>query len=72
MAIFLNKFDRNTFSIQLPHIFEELKVKNRNVEIVASNTLQPLKLSFSHNTVTESAAVIFVNTEVTARVDDIP
>ena len=37
--------------------------EDANIELVASNTLQPMNMILSHNIVTHSMAVIFINTE---------
>ena len=37
--------------------------KDASIELVTSNTLQPLNMIFSHNIVTHSVAYIFINTE---------
>ena len=37
--VFLNRFDRSTFSVLVPDIFDDLKGKDANFEMVASNTL---------------------------------
>ena len=40
--------------------------------MVTSNTIQPSKLSYKHNIVTESIAYIFVNSGITVSADDEP
>ena len=57
-------YDHRYFSIQLIDCFDDLVGRDANFEIVASQTLQPVKLHFSHNVVTESIAVIFLNTNL--------
>ena len=36
---FMNKFDRDTMSIQLPDAFDHMKGSDTNFEMVTSNTL---------------------------------
>ena len=61
--IFENEFDRVTLSLRFPDCLDDLKGNDASFELVSSNTLQPLVLIHSHNNVTKSIAVIFVNTE---------
>ena len=56
------RFDRTTLGLHIPSAFEQLKGKDANFEMVTSNLLQPLRLFFSYNIVTNSIAHIFVNT----------
>ena len=44
--------------------------EDANIELVASNTLQPMNMILSHNIVTHSMAVIFINTECRGNVYD--
>ena len=61
--IMINRFEKVTFSVLIPRAFDDMKGKDVNFEMVASNTLQPLRLIYSHNIVTRSIATIFVHTE---------
>ena len=49
--ILLKRYERTTFSVQIPECFEDLKGKDANFEVVTSGTLQPLRLIYSHNIV---------------------
>jgi len=61
--ILLEEYDRTTFCVQFTSCFDDLKGSDANFEMVASNTLQPVKMFWSHNIVASSAAVIFVHTK---------
>ena len=62
MRVLLLKYSRDTLTIEIPKCFERLKGNDANFEMVSSNTIQPVRLSFRHNEVTRSIAVIFINT----------
>ena len=57
----MKKRNRDTLTIELPKSLEQLKGRDANFEMVTSNTIQPILLSYKHNFVTESIAYIFVN-----------
>ena len=65
----VNRFDKNTLTLEVPHAFEHLKgmeqrgKKSNNIEMVVSSTLQPLRLYYAHNIATKKISYIFVNTE---------
>ena len=63
VKVLLTKYDPKTMTIELPNAFEHLKGQDANFEMVTSNTIQPIKLSYSHNIVARSIATIFVNTD---------
>ena len=50
-------YEKKTFSLKFPQAFDFLP----DIEKVSSSTLQPMRLFYKHNVVTESFAVIFVN-----------
>ena len=58
-----NRFDKDTLKLEMPQALENLKGNDSKVEVVMSNTIQPINLFYAHNIVTESIAYIFVNTE---------
>ena len=46
----------------LVECFDDLKGSDANFEMVASNTIQPLRLMYKHNIATKTVAKIFVST----------
>ena len=56
------KCDRDTMTIELPYAFQNMVGRDANYEMVTSNTIQPILLSYQHNMVSHSIAYIFVNT----------
>ena len=68
--LLLQRYNRVTFSVQFPQCFDDLKGRDANFEMVASNTLQPLKLVYNYNVVTRKVARIFVNTYTGGLLDD--
>ena len=67
----MHKFDKETLTCEFPGIFDDLLSKNLNFEIIASSTIQTLRLSYIHNIVTKSYAVIFVATELIGRGNEV-
>ena len=63
VKILLEDYDRNTFSVRFMDCFDDLKGSDVNFEMVASNTLQPVRMFYQHRIVTEQAAIVFVHTE---------
>ena len=60
---FENGYDKNNLTLKLPDIFSQMVNKDADIELVTSNTLQPMNMILSHNIMTDSVAYIFVNTE---------
>ena len=58
-----NSFNKDTLALEIPHAFEHFKGRDTKLELVLSNTIQPLKLHYAHNIVTKKIAYIFVNTK---------
>ena len=62
-----NRYDKENLTLKLPEAFDHLShvsdQEKLKFEMVKSNTLQPTKLVFEHNIVTQTIAYIFVNTE---------
>ena len=67
--ILRTNYDRQTFTITIPRILLDLKYNDRNLELIRSGTLQPVKLSYHQNLVTRSKAIIFVNTRCKSKCD---
>ena len=57
-------FDKTTFCVQYISCFDDLKGSDANFEMVASNTLQPVRLIYNHNIATTKIAAIFVHSKV--------
>lgn len=64
---FLKKFDKDTMTCEFPDILDHLQGQDANFEMVTSNTIQTLKLSYQHNIIGKTLAVIFVATELEGR-----
>ena len=47
----------------MPTVLSQMVNQDAKIELVTSNTLQPMNMILSHNIVTHSIAHIFVNTE---------
>ena len=56
--------------MEFPACFDELRGNDVQFEMVASNSLQSVRLAYSHNVVTQSVAIIFVNTYTGGLLDD--
>ena len=56
----IDRFSKDTFTVQFPQCFDHLYGSDANFEVSASNTLQPLHLFFSNNVVTASCCIIFL------------
>ena len=61
----MDDFDKSTFAVKFPECFDDLKGSDANFEMVASQTLQPVKMFYCHNIITNTRAVVFVNTKCT-------
>ena len=59
-----SRINEINFYIELPLIFDHLRGQDTDIEMVLSNTLQPLRLFYSENIVSHSRAVIFVNDKI--------
>ena len=60
------RYYKETFTMRLPEVFDHLAQTDNGrlrLELVKSNTLQPMNMIFENNRVTDSVAYIFVNTE---------
>ena len=55
-----HKYDQETLICEFPTVFDDLKGSDTNFEMVASNTMQTLKLFYRYNIVASSTAVVFV------------
>ena len=56
-----HRFDPNTLMLHIPSAFDHLKGQDTSFEMVTSNTIQPLCLEYQDNIITESVAVVFIN-----------
>ena len=56
------KCDRDTMTIELPFAFQNMVGKDAKYEMVTSNTIQPILLSYEYHQVSHSIAYIFLNT----------
>ena len=65
-------YNKETFTVDFPSCFDGLKGDDANFEMVASNTIQPLRLPYSFNVVTKSEAVIFLNTHTGGQLHELP
>ena len=54
-----NRFDKNSFFLSIPKMFDDMVGVDADFEMIASQTLQHLKLEYKHNIVTKSIAIIF-------------
>ena len=59
--IFNTQYDKVNFTLTIPVVFEGLQSTDANFETSFSNSLQPLKLKYEFNIVTNKTAVILVN-----------
>lgn len=61
VGAFESLLNRDSLTIQVPGVFARLAGRDAAFEMVSSSTLQPLNLFYSHNRVSESVALIVVN-----------
>ena len=57
------QYSPNNLVFDIPRQLADIESEAPEVEIIKSNSLQPLKLVYAHNIVQRSIAYIFVNTE---------
>ena len=57
------RFSTETLTLEIPDVFENLSSRDAKFEMAISNSIQPLKLFYDHQVVTDSIAFVFVNTE---------
>ena len=60
---FNTRFSTEDLTLQIPSVFENLTSQDAKLEMSISNTVQPLKLFYEHQVVSDSIAYVFVNTE---------
>ena len=58
----IRRLDVLSLSLDLPDALDQLQSVDASFEMVASNSLKPLRLFYEHNTVTKKACLIIVNT----------
>ena len=56
-------FSRETFTVEFVDCFDDLKGTDANFEMIASNTIQPLRLPYKGNIAKKRTACIFVHTK---------
>ena len=49
---FENNYDKNNLTLSLPQVFKQITSKDSKLELVTTNTLCPINLTYSHNFVT--------------------
>ena len=59
-----HKYNRKTLMCIIPEIFDDIKGKDANIEIVQSGTAQPLEILFRLNVTDLAHAVVFVTTRL--------
>ena len=57
--VLTERYEKKFFTLDIPSCFDDLFSKDANIEMVASNTIQPLHLVYNHNAVTYATGVIF-------------
>ena len=57
------KCNRDNMTIELPFAFQNMVGQDANFEMVTSNTIQPILLSYQHNVASHTIAYIFINTK---------
>ena len=62
ISTFEHRFNPQTLMLNIPEAFEHLKGSDANFEMVTSNTIQSTRMEYNQNIITESRAVIFINT----------
>ena len=60
---FESYFDKDQLTLKFPEVFAQMVNNDANIELVVSNTLQPMNLIMSENKIRESVAHIFINSE---------
>ena len=60
--LLMNRLHQETLSVQFPDVLLQLQGASENLEMLASNTICPVKLFYNHNIVTHTECAIFVNT----------
>ena len=61
---FLDDFDKDKMVCTFPDIMSNLVGNDASFEMVLSNTLQTMLMTYSHNEVSQTRAVIFVTTKI--------
>ena len=60
---FLNRLNRETLELTIPQAFEDFEGSDANFEIVTSQTLQKLVISYEHNVITHPVVFVFATTK---------
>ena len=56
-------YDKDQLTLKFPEVFAQMVNNDANIELVVSNTLQPMNLIMNDNKITETVAHIFINSE---------
>ena len=56
-------FSKSELTFELPRQLYEMEKQVKGLEVILSNTIQPIKLVYDNNLLATSKACIFVNTE---------
>ena len=60
---FESYYDKDQLTLKFPEVFAQMVNKDANIELVVSNTLQPMNLVMYQNKIRKSIAHIFINSE---------
>ena len=58
-AIFEHQYEKDFLTLLIPTCFEDLESKDANLEMMVSNTIQPMRLPYVSNVVTHTIGIIF-------------
>ena len=64
---FIHKFNPETLVLEFPQVVDGLQGTDTNFEMIASNTLQTLNITYDFNLISKCKAYIFVCTELMGR-----
>lgn len=60
-VIFEHQYEKDFLTLLIPACFEDLTSKDANMEMMVSNTIQPMRLPYISNVVTHAIGIIFVD-----------
>ena len=64
MYNFKHLYDKQSLTVQIPGILQNLQGSDTNIEIITSTMLKPLQMSIKGNTIIDISAHIFVQTDL--------
>ena len=64
MYNFKHLYDKQSLTVQIPGILQNLQGRDTSIEIITSTMLQPLQMSIKGNTIIDISAHIFVQTDL--------